>query len=74
MYPFQVQPRPRTLGERLAALRVERGLSLSQAADAIGHSTDFLGHIESGNDTPSRTVIDQLARLYGCRTDDLLDG
>ena len=63
------QPRP-TIGQTLAAFRVRRGLSLSEAADAIGHSVDFLAHIESDLETPSRETLRQLERAYGCSIDE----
>lgn len=61
----------RTLGARLAAIRVERGLSLWDAADKLGHSTDFLAHIESGNEPPAEDTLRKMATVYGCSIEEL---
>lgn len=62
----------RTLGAHLAAIRVDRGLSLWEAADKLGHSTDFLAHIESGNESPAQATLERMAAVYRCSVDELL--
>lgn len=52
------------LGKRLAMMRLNRGLSMSEAADAIGHSVDFLAHLESGLHSMSPETLRQLEALY----------
>lgn len=51
-------------GQRLRALRIERGLSqASLAADVI--STGYLSRLESGTRPPTKRVIDHLAQRLG---------
>ena len=62
----------KSIGSRLATARVRRGLSLKEAADRIGHSTDFLAHIESGTEAPASDTLQRLAEAYGCSASELL--
>ena len=62
----------RSIGSRLAKARVQRGLSLKEAAERIGHSTDFLAHIESGTEAPANDTLQRIADAYGCDARELL--
>lgn len=54
-----------TLGQRLRALRVERGLSqVDLAGDLV--SPSYVSLIESDRRSPERDVLDGLARKLGC--------
>ena len=54
-----------TLGQRLRALRIERGLSQADlAGDLI--SPSYISLIESDRRSPERDVLDGLARKLGC--------
>jgi len=57
----------------LRKLRLSRGLSQKEVADAIGVSQNAVSQWESGNRTPTLDLIIQLADLLKCTTDDLLD-
>ncbi len=54
-----------TLGQRLRALRLERGLS---QADLAGHlvSPSYVSLIEAGHRSPEREVLEGLATKLGC--------
>lgn len=52
------------IGTRLAQLRREQGLTLTQAAQKAGISTGFLSEIERNASNPSVATFHKLARLY----------
>jgi transcriptional regulator with XRE-family HTH domain len=54
-----------TLGQRLRALRIERGLSQADLAGDLV-SPSYVSLIESGHRSPEREVLDGLARRLGC--------
>ena len=54
-----------TLGQRLRALRVERGLSQADLASDLV-SPSYVSLIESGRRSPERDVLEGLARRLGC--------
>ncbi|HEY2508241.1 MAG TPA: helix-turn-helix transcriptional regulator, partial [Streptosporangiaceae bacterium] len=54
-----------TLGQRLRALRVERGLSQADLAGDLV-SASYVSLIESGRRSPERAVLDGLAGRLGC--------
>ena len=61
------------VGERLRALRRERGLSLTQVASQIGISASFLSQVETGKVHPSVASLLSIANLLGVSLDDLFD-
>jgi transcriptional regulator with XRE-family HTH domain len=66
-----VKPQP-TLGRRLKALRVSRGLSLKDVADDTGLSTSFLSMVETGRNEMTVGRLVSLAGFYKVGLDDLL--
>jgi len=60
-------------GERLRALRRQRGLSREVLAFAIGRSYASLTNYERGVNVPPATVVAALAAHLDCTTDDLFD-
>ena len=54
-----------TLGQRLRALRIERGLSQADLAGDLV-SPSYVSLIESDRRSPEREVLDRLARRLGC--------
>jgi len=50
-----------TIGERLRAVRSERGLTLASVAEAAGCTHSYLSQIENGKKEPSRTLVTALA-------------
>jgi transcriptional regulator with XRE-family HTH domain len=66
-----VKPQP-TLGRRLKALRVSRGLSLKDVAGDTGLSTSFLSMVETGRNEMTVGRLVSLASFYKVGLDDLL--
>jgi transcriptional regulator with XRE-family HTH domain len=60
------------LGGRLRALRRERGLSLSQVAEATGISSSFLSLVENGKNDLTVARLIRLVAHYGVAVTDLL--
>jgi hypothetical protein len=68
---------PRTMGERLRALRANTGLLQTQVCEKLGGiiSAANLGHVECDrNPNPRLEVIRALAEFYGVRPGWLIDG
>lgn len=60
------------LGEKLKALREERGLSLREAGRRANVNYSYLGQIEKGQKSPSLNTYEQLCHFYGVELKDLL--
>ncbi len=61
------------LGEKLRALRKQRGLSLRQLASLLEvNSYSHLSEIEGGRSKPSVELLLRLADFFGVTTDQLL--
>lgn len=63
-----------TLPDRLRELRSEKGVSQSEAADAIGMSRSYLAGCETGADTPGRELLIAMAGYYDVSLDWLSTG
>lgn len=63
--------RERTQGEQLRALRLERGLTLKQAADRAGLSVSFVSSVERGTAGASVSALQRLTSSYGATVLDL---
>jgi transcriptional regulator with XRE-family HTH domain len=67
--------RPPTLGTELAAARKREGKSLREMAarilkdDGTSITPQYLNDLELNHRTPSPTVLDQLAKVYGFDSD-----
>ena len=55
----------RTLHNRLAVLRAERGLSREDLASALGVNYQTIGYIERGEYNPSLDLAFEVARYFG---------
>lgn len=62
------------LGQRLRALRAERGLSLSQLESATNISSSFLSLVESGKSDITISRLVRLADFFDVDLGDLVDG
>jgi transcriptional regulator with XRE-family HTH domain len=62
------------LGQRLRALRLERGLQQRQLADQAGLTPSMVSQIESGRLTPSLHTLGRLAAALGVPIASLFDG
>lgn len=60
------------LGNRIAALRKEMGLTQVQLAEILGISQQHMASFEAGRRKVSASSIPLLAQLFGVSTDDLL--
>jgi transcriptional regulator with XRE-family HTH domain len=59
-------------GQRLAAIRRERGFTQVQLAEAIGSNQRLLSYYENVADYPPAGVITDIARVLKVSTDELL--
>ncbi len=60
------------VGEKIKALREQKGLSLKEVADLTGFSTALLSQMENHLVSPSLGTIIKLARAFGVRVGDFL--
>jgi transcriptional regulator with XRE-family HTH domain len=59
------------VGQRLRAVRTQRGLTLTEAAERTGISKSTLSRLENGQRRPSLELLLPLAHLYRVPIDDL---
>ena len=62
----------KSLGERLAELRHEAGLSLRELGEKVGASAPHVRDVEIGNRQPSEALVEKMAAALGTDLDDLL--
>ncbi len=62
----------KALGERLAELRHEAGLSLRELGEKVGASAPHIRDVEIGNRQPSEALVEKLATALGTELEDLL--
>lgn len=60
------------IGYRLKLLRVERGLTLREAAKRAGVATNTVLYIEQGGHRPYDVTVAKLAKAYGVPASDLI--
>ncbi len=53
-------------GKRLYSLRIERGLTMLQLANALGMSESTISFYESGDRTPSFEACRKICNFFGC--------
>ena len=61
-----------TLGQRIQALRKEKGLSQEALGEALGVSRQAVSKWEQGRAAPSTANLLALAKLYGACAEELL--
>jgi len=60
-------------GEKLRALRTQRGLTLKRLAAALGHTAHgHISQLERGKKIPTTEFVLSVAQLFGVTTDELL--
>ncbi len=64
----------RTIGDFLAAMRKEKGLTQQQVADKLGISNRTLSSWEQGRAYPDILTLPALAEIYGVTCDEILRG
>lgn len=62
----------KALGQRLAALRKEAGMSQQAVADQLGIAQQTLAHYEVGTARMPVSIVPAFARLYGVDANELL--
>lgn len=62
-----------SIGERLRAARLARGLSLRGLAQSLGVSASLISQIETGKTQPSVSTLYAIVTTLGISIDDLLD-
>ena len=65
---------PGTLGQRLRALRLERGLILADVARASGLSISHINDLEHDRSAPSMGALVRLATAYDTTSVEILRG
>lgn len=61
-----------TNGSKIATLRIAKGMTQKQLADAIGGGQVDISRWERGVVTPSAKKLAAIAAALGCRMDDLM--
>lgn len=61
------------VGRKILALRKERNMTQTELADEMGVSFQAVSNWERGNSMPDISKLPQLAELFGCTVDELLD-
>ncbi len=60
-------------GEKLRTLRMQRGLTMRQLADALEiKSTGYIADLETGKKKPSTTILLKVSRVFNVCADQLL--
>ena len=60
-------------GEKLHALRMQRGLTLKELALALGHAAHgYISELEAGKKLPTAELVLKVAHLFNVTTDQLL--
>ena len=63
----------RRFGEKLKALRIQKGMTLQELATSLGHSAHgYISELEAGKKQPTVVLVIGVADLFGVSTDELL--
>lgn len=60
------------IGGRIRAVRMERGMTQAQLAEAAGVGVTHISHVETGNGIPSLQTFLDIVNALGCSADELL--
>lgn len=66
-------PRDTDAGTKLAKMRLRRNMTQKEAADKIGANQVLLSRWERGISSPRAARLAQLAALYKCSIEDLIE-
>lgn len=61
------------VGRKIVSLRKERNMTQTELADEMGVSFQAVSNWERGSSMPDISKLPQLAELFGCTVDELLD-
>ena len=62
------------VGKKIVSLRKSRNMTQTELADKMGVSFQAVSNWERGNSMPDISKLPQLAALFDCTVDELLDG
>lgn len=62
----------KTIGTQIRRIRLDRGMTQEQLAEAAGVGVTHISHIETGNSIPSLQVLIDMINALECSADDLL--
>lgn len=62
-----------SVGENIKAKRQELGMTQEKLADAVGLGRSMVAQIERGSKVPNMILGRDIARVLGCRMEDLLE-
>ena len=60
------------IGSRIRTIRMERGITQAQLAEAVGVGGTHISHIEAGNGIPSLQTFLDVVNALSCSADELL--
>lgn len=60
------------IGSRIRTVRMERGITQAQLAEAVGVGVTHISHIETGNGIPSLQTFLDVVNALSCSADELL--
>jgi len=60
------------IGSRIRTIRMERGITQAQLAEAVGVGVTHISHIETGNGIPSLQTFLDVVNALNCSADELL--
>ena len=69
-----MKPDSRSLGNRVADMRISRGLTQFQLAELTGLSRVYIGYIEQGKRNPTLLTCLDIVTVLGFTLNDLVDG
>lgn len=62
----------RDIGGRIRAVRMEKGMTQAQLAEAAGVGVTHISHVETGNGIPSLQTFLDIVNALNCSADELL--
>lgn len=60
------------IGRRIRAVRMEKGMTQAQLAEAAGVGVTHISHVETGNGIPSLQTFLDIVNALNCSADELL--
>ncbi len=62
----------KTIGEKIKQIRVQKGITQEQLAEAAGVGVTHISHLETGSGTVSLKVFIAIVNFLGCSADEIL--
>lgn len=74
MQSYTPEELSKKVGERIRALRIERGMTTRDFADRANISHSFRHEIEAGQVNPSLSILYSISKAFNMTLSELLDG